>query len=68
LTGEGWGGGEKIWEAWESPGGETFEIHFRRGESIEQGRSSKEYIFQAYMKRLPAMADNNGGKDYVKTL
>ncbi len=37
---------------------QTSEIHFRRLESIEQGRSPEEYILEARMKRLPAAADN----------
>jgi len=35
---------------------QTFKIHFRKWEGIEQGRSNKEYVFQTYMKRLPATA------------
>jgi hypothetical protein len=42
------------------PGGQTFKIRFGNGESIEQGWSPSKYTFQAYMKKLPAMAEKGG--------
>jgi hypothetical protein len=68
-VGRGRGGGEMGFQCINRrPMGLTFKIHFRKGESIEQGRSLKEYIFQTYMKRVPATADNNGQKKGIQIL